>query len=70
MPRLTVGSTHSPSRDFPCPIPGCTKLFHGTRGGWDAHVGSVTRHPDWHPELEDSQARRRQFAIEYPHFLR
>jgi hypothetical protein len=70
VPYSTVGSRRSPKRDFPCPIPGCTKLFHGSRGGWDGHVGSVALHPDWHPELIAPDTRRHQFAIEYPDFFR
>ena len=32
--------------EYRCPIGGCTKIFHGSRGGWDAHVASPGIHPD------------------------
>ena len=70
VPCSTVGSLRSPKREFLCPIPGCTKRFHGSRGGWDGHVGSVALHPDWHPELIAPGARRHQFAVEYADFFR
>lgn len=53
-------------RDYPCPVPGCTKVFHGTRGGWDAHVASWRMHPDWHPGVTDGEERKRRFRREYP----
>ncbi len=43
-------------RDYPCPVPGCTKVFHGTRGGWDAHVASWRMHP----HLAPGRHRRRR----------
>ena len=52
--------------EYPCPIPGCTKVFHGTRGGWDAHVASWRMHPDWHPDVTDGGERKRRFRREYP----
>ena len=52
--------------EYPCPIPGCTKVFHGTRGGWDAHVASWRMHPDWHPDVTDGEERKRRFRREYP----
>lgn len=53
-------------RDYPCPIPGCRHVFRGSRGGWDAHVASLRRHPDWHPAVADPAARKRLFKREYP----
>lgn len=52
--------------EYPCPIPGCTKVFHGTRGGWDAHVASRRMHPHWHPDVIDGEERKRRFKREYP----
>ena len=50
-----VGSRHEAAPHggprYPCPIPGCTKVFHGTRGGWDAHVASWRMHRHWHPDV-------------------
>lgn len=57
-------------RVFPCPIAGCAKVFRGSRGGWDGHVGSLRLHPNWHPELEEADARRRRFETEFPTFFR
>ena len=52
--------------EYPCPIPGCTKVFRGTRGGWDAHVASWRMHPYWHPDVTDGEERKRRFRREYP----
>jgi hypothetical protein len=54
---------------YRCPIPGCEKVFHGSRGGWDGHVGSRRVHPDWHPEIEDSDERKRLFRSEFGHWF-
>jgi hypothetical protein len=50
---------------FPCPIDGCPKMFQNTRGGWDAHVGSLKRHPDWHPEITEKAERIHLFREEF-----
>ena len=52
--------------EYRCPIPGCTKVFRGTRGGWDAHVASWRMHPNWHPDITDGEERKRRFRREYP----
>jgi len=57
-------------RVFRCPITGCDKVFHGSRGGWDGHVGSLRLHPNWHPELKEADARKRRFEIEFSTFFR
>lgn len=57
-------------RIFRCPIAGCDKVFQGSRGGWDAHVGSRRLHPDWHPDLEAAHDRKRRFEAEFPEFFR
>lgn len=57
-------------RVFRCPIAGCDKVFRGSRGGWDGHVGSLRLHPTWHPELEEADARKRLFEAEFPMFFR
>ena len=49
----------------PCPIPGCEHVFQGSRGGWDAHVGALGKHPDWYSEIEDPDKRKRRFEAEY-----
>jgi hypothetical protein len=56
-------------RTFRCPIEGCEKVYEGTRGGWDGHVGSARIHPRWHPELTSVEARKRHFEIEFPDFF-
>ena len=72
-PRNRVGTAgpvpHEP-RTFACPIPGCDKVFSGSRSGWDGHVGSVRIHPQWHPERRLPEARRRQFETDFPEFFR
>ena len=53
------------SKEYPCPIPGCQKIFRDSRGGWDAHIASPKKHPEWHPEIDDSQGRKAQFKTEF-----
>ena len=63
-PRATQAEA-SAWRTHKCPIPGCEKVFHGSRAGWDAHVGSVNRHPKWRRETADPATRRRLFREEF-----
>jgi hypothetical protein len=56
-------------RSYPCPIPECTWVFKGSRGGWDGHVGSLRTHPNWHLELKSPEERRNGFAIEFREFF-
>ena len=62
-------SWESGGGEYPCPIPGCSKVFHVSRGGWDAHVGSLRRHPGWHPDVPDPEERKRIFRDEYGDWL-
>ncbi len=55
---------------YRCPIPGCSKVFTSTRGGWDAHIASRRKHPDWHPDLTDPEDRKRRFKTEYKQWFR
>jgi hypothetical protein len=55
---------------FPCPIAGCERVFRGSRGGWDGHVGSLRLHPHWHPELVQAEDRKAQFKTDFPTFFR
>jgi len=52
-------------KEYPCPIPGCQKVFNGSRGGWDAHSGSLKKHPEWHPEIDDPEGRKARFRAEF-----
>lgn len=52
--------------EYRCPIGGCTKVFRGSRGGWDAHVASPRIHPNWHPDITDGRERKVRFKAEYP----
>jgi hypothetical protein len=56
-------------RYFACPIPGCGKVFIGTRGGWDAHVGAVRQHPSWLPDITSPERRRQLFKAQFPKFF-
>ena len=56
-------------QSFRCPIPGCPKIFTQGRLGWDAHVGSAKKHPEWRPELKEAEDRRRRFKAEFPEFF-
>lgn len=55
--------------DHRCPIPGCSKVFRGSHGGWNAHVASLKTHAGWHPELRDGEQRKERFRQEYLRFL-
>ena len=55
---------------YPCPIPGCSKVFTGTRGGWDAHVASRRMHPYWHPGATNPDDRKRLFKEEFGYWFR
>jgi hypothetical protein len=59
----------SSTQTYPCPIPGCTHVFVGGRGGWDAHVGSRGTHPAWHPDVHDAEQRKALFRKEFPSFF-
>jgi hypothetical protein len=65
-----VGDVRDSARVYRCPIPGCDKVFRGSRGGWDGHVGSLRLHPDWYPELQEAEERNRRFETEFPGFFR
>ena len=74
MPPRPKTLTPSPSnrRDAPdcsavylCPIPKCDRVFHGSRAGWDAHVASRAKHPDWHANIADGTDRKRLFKQQY-----
>jgi hypothetical protein len=57
------------SKSYPCPIAGCTHVFRNSRGGWDAHVSSLSRHPTWHPEATDPVSRKLLFKKEFPEWF-
>lgn len=63
-------SLPSGSGEYPCPIQGCPKVFHGSRSGWDGHVGSLRLHSDWHRRVSDPEERRRIFKHEYADWFR
>jgi hypothetical protein len=65
--KRTVDAT--PGSSYRCPIPGCQKVFSGTRGGWDSHVGAFRIHPRWHPIITDHRDRLEVFRTEYPEFF-
>jgi len=48
-----------------CPIPGCTKVFHHSRGGWDAHVASHRKHSDWYPDIKSPRVRKELFRRDF-----
>jgi hypothetical protein len=52
-----------------CPIAGCGHVFARGRLGWDAHVGSVRTHPDWHPAIREPTERRDRFREEFAGWL-
>jgi hypothetical protein len=56
-------------RSYHCPIPEWRKVFEGSRSGWDPHVVSLTKHPNWHPEVTDLDERKDRFRTEFPQFF-
>jgi hypothetical protein len=68
VPRVTQQATFSRPQ-FRCPLPDCPTVFYGTRGGWDSHVGSLARHPRWHPDLSNPRQRKELFRREFPEFF-
>ena len=63
--RAESGSSANRGGPYPCPIPDCKKVFSGSRGGWDAHVGSARAHPEWRPGVGDPEERKRLFRDEF-----
>ena len=57
-------------KDYSCPIPGCQKVFRDSRGGWDAHIASPKKHPEWHPEIDDPYERKARFKAEFTDWFR
>ena len=56
--------------DYRCPIPGCSKVFQGSRGGWDAHVASLRKHLDWYPDVKSPQLRKELFRRDFGGWFR
>ena len=69
-PGTRGGQSGAPtSMAYRCPIPGCAKVFYGSRGGWDAHIEWLRIHPNWHPGITDRTERKRLFRREYRDWL-
>ena len=51
--------------DYPCPISGCTKVFRGSRAGWNTHVASRRKHPDWYPDIKSPRVRKKLFRRDF-----
>ena len=56
--------------DYRCPISGCSKVFQGSRGGWDAHVASLRKHLDWYPDVKSPQLRKELFRRDFGGWFR
>lgn len=54
---------------YRCPIPECKKVFIGSRGGWDGHVGALRIHPNWQPYIKVHGDRLKVLRTEYPEFF-
>jgi hypothetical protein len=52
-----------------CPIPGCVFTYEHWPMGWDGHVGGLSTHSDWQPELTDPNGRREVFRKEFAAFI-
>lgn len=57
-------------REYSCPIPGCQKVFRGSRSGWDAHIVSPRKHPAWNPDVSDGKERKNLFKREHNDWFR
>ena len=68
-PRRKSRTSNASTSEYPCPILRCSHVFQGSRGGWDAHVGSLRKHPEWNPNVVDKKERMELFKSEYPEFL-
>ncbi len=62
-------SMESDPAPLTCPLPGCGHPFRYGRGGWDAHIASLRKHPEWHPEIRDGDERKKLFRSEFPEFF-
>jgi hypothetical protein len=58
-----------PLLSYRCPIPECSKVFTGSRGGWDGHVGALRMHPNWRPHITSHSDRLKAFRTAYPDFF-
>lgn len=65
----TKGRQSNEAQPCRCPIPGCVYVYRKGRSGWDAHVASVSRHPDWHPVVRDAARRKKLFRLEFPEWF-
>lgn len=57
-------------REYSCPVPGCQKVFRGSRSGWDAHIASSRKHPAWNPDVSDGEERKNLFKREHNDWFR
>lgn len=64
------GTPTNEEREYSCPIPGCQKVFRGSRSGWDAHIASPRKHPAWNQEVSDGEERKNLFKREYIDWFR
>ena len=65
----TTGKQPEEAQPCRCPIPGCDYVYRKGRTGWDAHVASVSRHPDWHPDVRHAARRKKLFRLEFPEWF-
>lgn len=56
--------------EYPCPVPGCAKVFSGSRSGWDAHIEYLHIHPNWYPEVSDRKERKALFRRQHADWFR
>jgi hypothetical protein len=68
-PKPSARVTTKSSQARRCPISGCHHVFQNTCGGWDAHVASVARHPEWHPDVLGTTERKQLFKQEFPEWF-
>lgn len=51
-----------------CPI--CRHRFPTGITGWYSHIGKLSNHPNWHPDVTDAGERKALFIKEFPEFFR
>jgi hypothetical protein len=67
--RTRASSNLVVSKEHACPIPGCTKVFRGSRRGWDSHVQVPAQHPAWHRHVTSGSERKRLFRETFSEFF-
>lgn len=58
------------TKEYQCPIGDCGKIFKNSRAGWDSHVESTKIHPNWYPEINEGNERKKLFKHDFPDWFK